>query len=399
LTNGLTQEIAGLSPEKRLLLDRLLRKRGVDLAASLILPGPRDGAACPLSFAQQRLWFLDRLAPESRSYNIGVAVRLDGALDVRALGAALRAMVERHEVLRTTFVMAEDDGGEPRQRIAQPGPCHLAVLDLRGTAAGEPGALEAALRQRIRQPFDLGQGPLFRSLLARLGERRHVLLLTLHHIVSDAWSTAVLVRELTVLYAAFAARRRSPLPPLPVQYADYARWQRQHLQGDELGRHLTFWQQELAGLADLDLPADRQRPAVQSFRGGEQSLRLPRSLAAALSALARELDATLHVVLLAAFQALLGRYSGQSDFAVASPTANRGRTEIEGLIGLFVNTVAARCDLSGNPDFAALAAQARRRMLEAQAHLELPFEMLISHLKAERDLSRNPLVQVAFQTL
>ncbi len=362
-----------------------------------IVPTPRD-VAPPLSFAQQRLWFLDQLDPGSDSYNIPRAVCLEGALDAPALERSLAEIVRRHEVLRTTFVMTP--GGEPRQVIGAPS-FALLVVDLGElpSSAREAEARRLAAEEAQR-PFDLAKGPLFRASLVRLSEDRHVLLTTVHHSVSDGWSESVLGAELAALYEAFSAGRPSPLPELPIQYADYAVWQRAWLSGSVLEAQVAYWKEQLRGAPEaLELPAARARPATQSHRGASQSMVLSAELSAALGALARREGVTLFMALLAAFQVLLHRYSGQSDIVVGSPIAGRTRAETEGLIGFFLNTLVLRCDLAFDPTFSDVLARVRNVTLGAYAHQDVPFEKLVEEIAPARDLSRTPLFQVFFNML
>ncbi|HVG06893.1 MAG TPA: amino acid adenylation domain-containing protein, partial [Thermoanaerobaculia bacterium] len=354
-----------------------------------LLPGPREGLA-PLSFPQQRLWFLDRLQPGRAIYNVPIALRLDGPLDSAALERGLDGVVRRHEALRTRFVEVD---GQPWQEVLQPAHLPLPEADLRALPPeARAGELIRLGRDEALRPFDLSGAPLLRALLIRLDEEEVALLLTLHHIVSDAWSDEILGRELSALYAG------RPLPELGIQYADYARWQRSWPEAF-LAAQLDHWKRQLAGLATLELPADRPRPPVLTFRGGVVLFAVPEELTAALRALARRRGVTLFMTLLAAWQAVLGRLAGQTDVAVGMPVANRGRSEIEGLVGFFVNMLALRADLSGDPTFEELLARVRRTALDAYAHQELPFERIVDELHPERDLSRQPLVQVmiAFQ--
>ncbi|HKI05115.1 MAG TPA: amino acid adenylation domain-containing protein, partial [Thermoanaerobaculia bacterium] len=351
--------------------------------------------AAPLSFAQERLWFLDRFAPGGAHYNMAAAVRLNGDLDVAALSAALGETVRRHEALRTVF-MESPETGQPVQVVTPWRPRQLAIIDL---SASPSEARRLALAEAHR-PFDLAAGDdgwMARSALLRLGSREHILLVTLHHIAADGWSVEIFLREMTALYGAFRAGRPSPLAELPIQYADYAVWQRSWLHGEEMEARLAYWRGMLAGLPpSLDLPADRPRPAVPSFRGGVRRLELPASLSAGLQALARREGATLFMVLMAGFQALLSRYSGEEDVAVGTPVANRGRLATEGLIGFFVNTLVMRLDLSGDPSFGELTGRARETALAAFAHEDLPFERLVEELAPQRDKSRTPLFQTMF---
>ncbi|HSF43044.1 MAG TPA: non-ribosomal peptide synthase/polyketide synthase [Thermoanaerobaculia bacterium] len=357
-----------------------------------MVPVPRDGQL-PLSFAQERLWFLHQLDPASTTYNVPLALGLRGALRLPALAASLSALVARHEALRTTFATVE---GRPVQAIAPPSPFELGAADLRALPPERREAVALALAAgEAARPFDLARGPLVRSSLLRLDDEHSVVLFTLHHIVSDGWSMGVLVRELVELYGALVEGRAPSLPELPVQYADFAVWQRAWLEGDVLGRQLAWWRGRLAGApALLDLPLDRPRPAVQSFRGQRQASRLPEELSQAAAALSRRLEATPFMVLLTAFAALLSRFAGQEDVVVGSPVANRNRMETEGLIGFFINTLALRADLSGDPNFAGLVARVREMALGAYVHQDLPFERLVEELQPERSLAHSPLFQV-----
>ena len=357
----------------------------------------RSGQDLPLSFAQERLWFLDQLTPGSPAYNIPLALRLSGRLDRAVLTASLQEIVRRHESLRTTFVA---EAGQPVQRIA-PWPIFpFPLIDLRGLPVAA-GVREGELLRRVEaeagRAFDLAQGPLLRGTLVRLADEEHAALLTLHHIVADGWSTGVLLRELQALYASGVAGCPSPLPDLPLQYADFALWQRGPRVEEVLAEQLAYWRQALAGLATLELPVDRPRPPLRRGRGASRRIDLPPELSRDLEALQRSAHATLFMALLAGFAALLSRYTGQDDVAVGSPIANRNYREIEGLIGFFVNTLVFRLDDSGDPSFLALVAQARRAALAAYEHQDVPFERVVGALSPERDPSRTPLFQVLFQ--
>jgi amino acid adenylation domain-containing protein len=357
-----------------------------------LLPVPRQGPL-PLSFAQQRLWFIDQLEPGSSLYNIAAALRIEGPLDRAALALCLGEIVRRHEVLRTVFAARE---GTPEQVIQPPAPFVLPLVDLSGLPGNrrEPHAFSLA-GDEAGLPFDLTQGPLLRGVLLRLTGEDHLFTLTVHHIASDGWSTGILVREVMELYPAFAAGRPSPLPELPVQYADFAVWQSSWLQGEILGQEIAFWRRELAGLPPLlELPTDRPRPPVQSFQGGLRPVRLSAELIRQAEALARREGATLFMVLLAGFQTLLARISGQDDLAVGSPTAGRNRTEIEGLIGFFLNTLVLRGNLAGAPTFRELLGRVRETALAAYLHQDVPFEKLVEELAPERSLAYTPLFQV-----
>ncbi|HEY4575612.1 MAG TPA: condensation domain-containing protein, partial [Thermoanaerobaculia bacterium] len=351
-------------------------------------PVPREGQGDPLSFSQERLWFLQRLAPESSAYNVPGALRLRGPLRPGVLARALAEIVHRHEALRT--VLREGAGGVPVQVVLPPPAVPLPVVDLRAE-----GEAERLLAQEAARPFDLAAGPLVRALLLRLGEEEHLLAVVMHHAVSDAWSLGILLRELTALYAAFAAGASSPLPALPLQYADYARWQREQLAGERLESELAHWRRALAGAPEtLDLPVDRPRPAAPTNAAGRQPVALPPALAAGLRALARRQGWTPFMVLLAAFDALLARLTDQRDLVVGVPVANRNRLETEGVIGFFTNTLALRLDLAGDPSFRALARRARAAALAAYAHQDLPLERLVEELAPRRQSGVHPLFQV-----
>ena len=393
--SNLAERIAALSPEKRqLLLEQLKQKKG-NVSPTQIKPQSRESNTFPLSFAQQRLWVLNQLEPDSASYNLPRAVRLTGNLNLAALEQSFNEIVRRHEALRTTFAYKD---GQPQQIISPASTLTLPVIDLSELPKAEREAeVQRLALEAFRQPFDLAQAPLLRISLLRLSEEDCVVLLTMHHIVSDAWSTSVLIRELAALYDAFCKGNPSPLPELPVQYADFAVWQRQWLQGDVLESQLAYWKQPLSGnLPLLQLPADRPRAAVQTFRGATQSFELSPSLSKALKVLSQREGVTLFMTLLAVFQTLLYRYSGQEDILVGTPIANRNQSEIESLIGFFVNTLVMRTDLGGNPSFRELLGRVREVAIDAYAHQDLPFEKLVEELQPERNLSHTPLFQVMF---
>ncbi|HKH46385.1 MAG TPA: amino acid adenylation domain-containing protein, partial [Thermoanaerobaculia bacterium] len=352
------------------------------------------GTDLPLSFAQQRLWFIDQLEGGSL-YNVPVALRMSGELSVRVLSRVFAEVVRRHEVLRTVF---RGDGGQARQVILPPGDFALPLVDLTGLspALREPAAMGLAMEE-ARRPFDLAREPLLRVGLWRLGETEHLMLVAMHHIVSDGWSLGVLVREVTALYTAFSLGLPSPLAELPVQYTDFAAWQRSWLAGDVLEGELQYWRDRLSGAPPvLELPTDRPRPAVQSFRGAVRPLSLSPGLSAALASLSRREGATLFMTLVSALGVLLSRFSGQADLTLGTPVAGRHRLEIESLIGFFVNTLVLRPDLSAAPRFTELVSRVRREALAAYAHQDLPFEKLVEDLAPERSLSHTPLYQVMF---
>jgi len=376
-------------------LERLLNAQGI--GSSKVQGIPRRGRPdpVPLSFAQQRLWLVDQMFPGRSMYNIPVGYRLTGRLDVPILQSGLNKVVERHEVLRTTFSFVD---GQPVQVISPRLTLTVPLVDLQGLPADQREAEAMRLAaEEADEPFDLAHGPLLRARLLKLADEHHILLLTMHHIVSDGWSMAVLFRDLSELYTAIREGRPHKLPGLPIQYADYALWQREWLQGDVLQQQLAYWQQQLGeGVPALELPTDRVRPPERTFRGRAQGMYLSEECTAALSELSVRQGATLFMTLLAAFKVLLYRYTGQTDVVVGTPIANRTRSEIEPLIGFFVNMLVLRTDLSGNPSFVELLARVREVCLGAYQHQDLPYEKLVEELHPSRDLSRNPLSQVGF---
>ena len=347
----------------------------------------------PLSFAQQRLWFLDQLEPESVSYNVPLSVRMRGTLQIAVLERALHEIVRRHEILHTTFAVTD---GEPVQVI---GPAHFQLehidLGLLPADMREDTLLQLVEQEAVR-PFDLARGPMLRATLVCLENEDQALLLTLHHIVSDGWSRGLLVHELTTLYTAFIEGRPSPLAALPVQYADFAIWQRQWLQGSVLQKHLTYWQEQLKDIEPLNLPLDKSRPAVISQRGARRSVLIPSQVYKQLKHVSERQNVTLFMTLLAAFEVLLARYGGQNDIVIGSPIANRNQVEIEPLIGFFVNTLVLRTNLAGASSFKELLARVREVAIDAYLHQDVPFEKIVEVLQPERDLSRSPIFQVFF---
>ncbi|WP_326491858.1 non-ribosomal peptide synthetase [Pseudomonas sp. AA27] len=391
----LLDSVKSLSTRERKALAALLKRQGVNLygVTPIFRRDSADGAA--LSYAQQRQWFLWQLDPHSAAYNIPAALRLKGALDIEALQRSFDSLVARHETLRTTF-RQEGDGAV--QVVHPPLPLALAVEPF---AVADPANLEAAIRARVeaevQQPFDLQQGPLLRVRLLVLGSDEHVLILTVHHIVSDGWSTPILVDELIRLYQGLRQGSPVTLAELPIQYADYALWQRDWMEAGEQERQLGYWRQQLAGEQPLlELPVDRPRPSVQNFHGARLAIDIDASLAQALKTLARQQGVTLFMLLLASFQTLLHRYSGQADIRVGVPVANRARTETQGLIGFFVNTQVLKAEFAPQTTFTVLLQQVREAALQAQAHQDLPFEQLVEALQPERSMSHNPLFQVLF---
>ena len=372
-------------------------RRGGSATDVPILP-MRRGGDLPVSFAQERLWFLHELDPRSPAYNIPATQRLEGALDVDALRAALSEVVRRHEPLRTVFAVVE---GRPVQRVQPAAEVALPVTDLShlGAEAREAEARRLAAED-AQAPFDLAAGPLFRASLLKLSESEHLLVLNFHHVIADGWSMGIFTRELETLFGAFSRGERSPLPELPVQYAEFAAWQRRWLTEERLGAQVAFWKEQLAGAPPfLELPTDFPRPPVQRHRGANVSVYLPRALLDAVHTLASGHNASPAMVLLAAFQLLMGRLSGQDDVVVGAPIAGRTRPETERMIGLFLNTLALRTKLSGEPTFAELLGRVRETMLGAYANQDVPFERLIEELQPQRSLSHTPVFQVLFNML
>ena len=349
----------------------------------------------PLSFSQQRLWFLDQLEPGNPAYNIHAAVRLMGDLDTEILKRSLDAVIERHEILRTTFPATD---GEPVQQIGQPDGINLPVTDLGDFVADEREAQALDLIvEESQKPFDLSAGPLLRTRLLRVSERDHILIVTMHHIVSDAWSMGILVRDAAAFYKAFAKNETVALPDLGLQYADYASWQREWMQPEVMGQSLAYWKQQFGYKPlSMQLPTDKPRPRAQTSNGALYSLELSETLSAAVEALSKRESVSVFMTLLTAFKVMLGRCCRSEDIVVGTDVANRLRSEIEGLIGMFVNQVVLRTDLSGNPTFKELLWRVRDVALQAYAHQELPFDKLVEAVKPDRELAQNPLFQVMF---
>lgn len=362
--------------------------------APSVTPVPRTGKL-PLSFAQESLWFINQLEPASRAYNISIATELTGALDLTVLRRSLCEIVRRHESLRTRFVAVD---GAPVQLITDNFAMAMPLVDLSDlTDPLRKQEADRIIEHEAGTPFDLEELPLLRVSLLKLGQQQHILILNMHHIISDGWSMGVLFSEIARLYEAFSSGEDSPLPDLQIQYTDYALWQRSWLKGEELEKQLSYWRERLTGAPpSLELPLDRRRPAAQRFCGSREERSLSRNLSDRLRQLSQREGVTLYMTVLAAFQVLLSKYSGQEDILVGSPIANRDRTELEGLIGFLVNTLVLRTDLSGNPTFTQLLARVREAVLGAFEHRDLPFEKIVSELRPERTLTRSPIFQVMF---
>lgn len=372
-----------------------------------LIPRRTSSKPAPLSFAQERLWFLEQLEPGNTAYNIYRAWRVTGKLNVTALEKSLNEIVRRHEVLRSAIqvkdgkpvqALSGESGRKTRKvRKKRPEKLKVRLTTLKSeVAGGHKVAIQRRIQGQAERPFDFSEGCFLRAAVLRTGKDEQVLILTTHHMMADAWSMGILTRELWSLYEAFADKKPFPLTELPIQYFDFAVWQRQWLQGEVIETQLAYWKKQLSGVSPLNLPTDRPRPARQTFAGERVSLSLPASLSAAVNDLSLRYKVTPFMTLLAAFQVLLYRYTGQEDIAVGSPIANRSRSEVESLIGFFVNTLVIRSDLSGAPSFKDLLTQVREVCLGTYAHQDLPFEKLVEELKPERDQSRNPLFQVMF---
>ncbi len=390
-----TQHRSQLSAAKQRLLAK--RMRGQTKATPVVegIEHRAEDESAPLSFAQERLWFLDQFTAHNALYNISLAVRYRGKLDVDALKRSLYGIIQRHEALRTTFITID---GQPRQRISPTWSISLPLVSLEMLAEVEcKKEAQRLMDEEAQKPFDLARGPLVRTTLLRLGEMQHILLLTMHHIISDGWSLRIFFRELAVFYEAYTSGKPLSLAALPIQYADYSVWQRQHLQGEPLQAQLAFWQRHLTDAPPLlELPTDHPRPNKQSFRGTKHDFVIPASLLEALQTLSRQEGVSLFMMLQAAFLTLLYRYTGQEDLLVGTPVDGRTRPEIEGLIGFFVNTLVLRSDLSSNPTFRQLLKRVRQVTLDAYAHQNVPFERLVEVIQPQRKMSYSPLIQVMF---
>nr|MBA2680981.1 non-ribosomal peptide synthetase [Ktedonobacteraceae bacterium] len=393
--SDLSRRIANLSPEKRALFASR-HKEGQEGYHSSAIPTRQPAERYPLSFAQQRLWFVDLFLPDSALYNnLGVALRFTGELDVAALERSLNEIVRRHEILRTTFIAIE---GEPFQVIAESGSIPLSLLNLETLPAAERET-EALRRAALasHEPFDLSRGPLLRASVIRLNPQEHLLFLLLHHIITDHESNAVLMREISALYSAFVADKPSPLPELPIQFADFAVWERERLCGENLERLLAYWTTQLSGtLPTLALPRSHASQNPSRFQAMTYTFTVAPDLLAGLKELSRKTGTTLYMQLLAAFKIVLYGYTRQNDIIVGTPVSNRNRLELENLLGMFVNNLVLRTDLSGNPAFLDLLQRVREVTLSAYDHQDMPFEKLVEVLRPERVSDQTPIIQVAF---
>lgn len=392
--DDLRKRIAALPPEKRALFERQLQQKGLQLDRATICKR-QNLQELPLSFAQQRLWFLHQLEPDTTAYNIAIAWRFSGNLEIAVLKSCFNTIVQRHEILRTAFVAVN---GQPTQVIIPELVLPLPIFDLRTVPElTRRTEVEKLTKQEARCPFDLTEAALLRVKLLQITDNENILLLTLHHLIADGWSRGVILRELTALYKTFLAKQPSPLPELPIQYVDFAVYQQQWLQGEELAVQTAYWKQQLNNLSILELPTDNPRKPVQTFRSATESILISQEILHSLKVLSRKQSVTLFMSVLAAFKVLLHRYTSQDDIAIGSPIANRNWTEVEPLIGFFVNTLVLRTDVSGNPTFLQLLQRVKDVAAGAFKHQDLPFAKLVEEIQPQRSLSQNPLFGVMFQ--
>ncbi|NER92228.1 amino acid adenylation domain-containing protein, partial [Moorena sp. SIO3A2] len=394
--SDIKKRLANLSPKQReQVLEKLRQEQLLPTAKeSQVIPIIPREQVIPLSYAQQRLWFLEKMALSSNAYNMPLTLHLVGKLDYVALQESLNQIIARHETLRTTF---SEINGTPVQIIQPPFELELPIIDLTGLTPSEATTkLQQLLQQENELSFNLEVDPPIRAQLYQLGTTEHILQITLHHIASDGWSLTVLPKELSAIYTATLFEKPSPLPPLPIQYADFAVWQKNYLQGETLSTQLNYWKQKLQNLPQLQLPTDHPRPAVETFNGAGIPINIPAALTSKVKQLTQKQGTTLFMTLLAVFKVLLSRYSGQESIAVGTPIANRNRSEIEGLIGFFVNSLVMYTDLGGDPSFTEVLNRVKQTALEAYGHQDIPFEKLVEQLQPERALSQNPLFQVMF---
>ncbi|MEW6738111.1 MAG: condensation domain-containing protein, partial [Acidobacteriota bacterium] len=390
-----SKRIFELSTKKQKVLNLLLQMDGFVPLEREKIPRRQSTDPIPLSFSQQRLWFMNQWETNNPSYNLSYLVYFQGMLDVAALQRSFNEIIRRHEILRTTFTMV---AGQAVQVVAASLSLNISIINLQKLSKADKETETARLaNQEAHQPFDLVNGPLLRTTLLQLAEQEHILLISVHHIVFDGWSRAVLIREMATLYEAFSAGNPSTLSELCIQYADFATWQREWLNGEILQQQLSYWREKLAGdLPVLALPTDHPRPALRTSQGARHFFSLPKDLAEALKSFSAQQDATLFMTLLAALKALFYRYTGQEDILIGSPIANRNWAEVEDLIGFFVNTIVLRTSGIGKMTFLELVKKVQQTALEAYAHQDLPFEKLLEELQPKRDLSRPPLFQVGF---
>jgi aspartate racemase len=394
--SDLDKRIDRLSPEKKALFELAMRQKGLSYAIVDAIPKVPESGSYPLSFAQQRLWFLDQMEPGNAFYNEPLlAIRINGPLNLKALAQTIDEIVRRHESLRTTFANID---GRPVQVISRPTPVPIGFIDLRGLpAAARETELRRLAQEEASRPFDLVQGPLLRVNLLQLDEEDHTVFLEMHHIITDGWSNRLLLREIMLLYGAMCKGEPSPLPDLPIRYVDFAVWQSKRLRNEVLDNLVAYWKQQLSrNLSVVELPADYPRPVVQRYIGRLETHVLDNELSQRIRQLCKSQDCTSFMTLFAALVTLLYRYTGQEDIVVGTPIANRNRIETEGVVGFFVNTLVLRVDVSGNPRFTELMSRVKKVAVGAYVHEDLPFEKLVELLQPERDLSRQALFQVLF---
>jgi non-ribosomal peptide synthetase component F len=395
IMDKITERLLQFSPENRALILKRLRNKIEDNANKSIPVVIRESNILPLSFSQEHQWFIEQFNPNSPLYNLPNIVRMKGHLNIDALEKSFTEIVNRHEVLRATFTLLD---GQPVQMFSPPQSLTLPILDLSHlNEEDREYQFKQLASEDSRRSFNLSTGPLYRASLLQLSDEEHILLINFHHIVFDAWSSGVLVREFTALYNAFNNGQPSPLPKLPIQYIDFAQWQQQQLQGSLMEKQISYWKKKLAGdLPILELPADRSRPSVQTFHGAVYSLTLPKSLSELIVGISRQQEVTLFMAFLAAFKVLLHRYTGQEDIIVGSPTSGRNNPQTHDLIGFFVNTLALRTNFSKQQTFSELLAQVREVALSAFSHQDLPIGKVVEALQPERSSSHSPLFQVMF---
>jgi len=393
--SNISQRLANLSPRQLERLAHLLARKQDSSPPEQTISRRKTAGPAPLSFAQKRMWFLHQLDPASAAFNIPLGMRLRGPLDLKALERSLSEEVRRHESLRTTF---DEVDGQPVQIVNEPREWSLPRIDLSGTDVAEREAeMHAFARAEATRPFDLRVGPLLRTTLVQLSPDEHALFVVVQHIIADGWSMAVMMKEIEQLYGAYSRGEKAQLPPLPLQYADYAQWQKDWLASNGFSDQLSYWRTQLAGAPPfLELQSDWERPAVLSHRGTEQILKLDQELAHRTQELAKQSGVTLFTLLLAVFDVLLFRYTGQEDILVGTNIANRNRAAIQNVIGFFVNNLVLRTDLSGDPTFRECLTRVNATALDAFAHQDVPFELLVEELKPRRVRNQTPLFQVMF---
>jgi aspartate racemase len=394
--SDLSKRIDQLSPEKKALFELRMRQEGLSHAAVDVIARVPESSSYPLSFAQQRLWFLDQMEPGCAFYNEPLlAIRISGSLNRKAIAQTINEIVRRHESLRTTFTNVD---GSPVQVIACPTPVPIGFIDLRLLpAAARETELRRLAQEEASRPFDLARGPLLRVNLLQLDDEDHAVFLEMHHIITDGWSNRLLLREIMLLYRAMCRGEPSPLLDLPIRYVDFAVWQSKRLRGEVLDNLVAYWKQQLSGeLPVMELPADYPRPDIQRYIGRLETYVLDNELSQRIRQLCKSQDCTLFMTLFAALITLLYRYTGQEDIVVGTPIANRNRVETERVVGFFVNTLVLRVDVSGNPRFTELMSRIKKVAVGAYVHEDLPFEKLVELLQPERDLSRQALFQILF---